>query len=398
MNETTLNALINMFALFSALSESGKEDAIRNFSHYLHIHLGISSFMEYLNLFTELLELYGVGGAPSFSLDMNRQTENICTNVRSRLQREEQIMVFLRFLELAKSGNTEKAKTLIDTIARIFEIEQTEADKFMAFIFHTSKIQPDYNDLLVIDQYDNAPENRFRHICEKKLDGEILFLRSPLIKHFIFISNTSENLTLEGNGILPGCFYALREGGIIRGQRISPVYYTDIAAAFMDSKVTRSILFSGHELEFRFRNSDNGLHRFSFAEHSGQLIAVMGGSGVGKSTLINILNGNIPPQHGTISINKYDIHLQKKEIEGLIGYVPQDDLLFEDLTVWENLHYNTRLCFNDLSKTEIDEKVTRILNELELYHIREMKVGSPLKKLISGGQGGKNPRKTETLE
>ena len=61
MNETTLNALINMFALFSAVSESGKEDAIQNFSHYLHVHLGISASEEYLDLFTELLDLYGVG-------------------------------------------------------------------------------------------------------------------------------------------------------------------------------------------------------------------------------------------------------------------------------------------------------------------------------------------------
>ena len=186
--------------------------------------------------------------------------------------------------------------------------------------------------------------------------------------------------------LLPGRFYAFREGGIIRGQRISPVYYTDIASAFIDKKVSSSLIFSGHELEFKFKNSDNGLYPFNFSEHSGQLIAVMGGSGVGKSTLLNILNGNLPLKHGTITINQYHIHLQKNEIEGLIGYVPQDDLLFEDLTVWENLHYNARLCFDDLSKTEIDEKVTRILKELELYPVREMKVGSPLKKLISGGQ------------
>ncbi|HPR33174.1 MAG TPA: ABC transporter permease, partial [Prolixibacteraceae bacterium] len=71
---------------------------------------------------------------------------------------------------------------------------------------------------------------------------------------------------------------------------------------------------------------------------------------------------------------------------GLIGYVPQDDLLFEDLTVWENLYYAARLCFDELSKAEIEEKVSRILNELELFSFRDLKVGSPLKKVISGGQ------------
>ena len=87
-------------------------------------------------------------GQPAINLNMNQQAENISTNIRSRLQKEEQIMVFLRFLELAKSGNTDKAKSLIDTIARVFEIEQAEADKFMAFIFHTSKSQLNSPDII----------------------------------------------------------------------------------------------------------------------------------------------------------------------------------------------------------------------------------------------------------
>jgi ABC transport system ATP-binding/permease protein len=139
-------------------------------------------------------------------------------------------------------------------------------------------------------------------------------------------------------------------------------------------------------LEFRFPNSTNGLYNFTFSENSGQLIAVMGGSGVGKSTLLNILNGNIMVQKGEIRINGYDIHQDKRKVEGLIGFVPQDDLLFEDLTVWENLYYNARLCFDELSPEEISQKVTVMLNELELYPFRDLKVGSPLRKTISGGQ------------
>ena len=112
----------------------------------------------------------------------------------------------------------------------------------------------------------------------------------------------------------------------------------------------------------------------------------MGGSGVGKSTLLNILNGNIPVQHGSVKINQVDIYEQKREIEGLIGYVPQDDLLFEELTVWENLCFNASLCFDLLPRSVIEAKVERVLNELELYSFKDLKVGSPIKKIISGGQ------------
>jgi ABC transport system ATP-binding/permease protein len=239
---------------------------------------------------------------------------------------------------------------------------------------------------LVIDNRSHKGKHAYKHIYEKNLSAELLFLRSPLIGHLIFVLQGKEDITLEGNPVMAGRFYAFREGSIIRGARISPIYFTDIASFFTDIEKSPSFIFSGEEIEFKFKNSNNGIHKFSFKEKSGQLIAIMGGSGVGKSTLLNMLNGNIPVQSGKIKINRTDISDQKKNFEGLIGYVPQDDLLFEDLTVKENLFFNARLCFADLSLSEIDNKVKRILQELELSSAKDLKVGSPLKKLISGGQ------------
>jgi ABC transport system ATP-binding/permease protein len=386
MNEITLNALINLFALFSAISESKKEEAIRNFSLYLHQHFGISDDNDYLKLFEELLDLYGVNGEPVIAVDMVQEAYNISTNIRGWLKKDEQIMVFLRFLELVKNGNLSKAKILFETLAEVFEISKSEVTKFFAFIFYTDKSQVNHPDFLLINSNENPGKQRYSHIYEKKIDGELLFLRCSLIGHYIFIFYGNEYLTIEGNPVIPDRFYAFKEGSIIRGPRISPVYYTDIASGFIDQYQTPSFVFSGEEIEFKFKKSNNGLHRFSFAEKSGQLIAIMGGSGVGKSTLLNILNGNIPVQHGKIKINQVEIFEQKKEIEGLIGYVPQDDLLFEDLTVWENLYYNASLCFDQLPQSAIEEKVEKVLHELELHSFKDLKVGSPLKKVISGGQ------------
>ena len=386
MNEITLNALINLFALFSAIAGSKKEDALRSFSQYLQLHLGISSSDEYLELFKELLDFYGVDGESPYTGDLDEQALGISTRIKDRLQKNEQIMVFLRFLELAKGGDTERARRLFTILAKVFDINDVELAKFIDFIFHTSDSKIDSEDFLLIDNKEKSTDSGFKHIHKKNIEGDILFMRSQLIGHFIFIFNGRDELTLEGNLILPGRFYAFREGGIIRSPRIQPIYHIDIANRFIDRKEDSQFLFSGNELEFRFINSINGLYDFSFSEHSGQLIAVMGGSGVGKSTLLNILNGNIVVQHGEIKINQFDIHKDKKEIEGLIGFVPQDDLLFEDLTVWENLFYNARLCFDELSLNDIEKKVSDMLNELELFDYKDLKVGSPLKKTISGGQ------------
>jgi hypothetical protein len=94
MNEITLNALINLFALFSAISESKKKDAIRNFSLYLHQHFGISDENDYQKLFEELLEIYGVDEGTSMPVDLVLEAFNLSTNIRGLLRKDEQVMVF----------------------------------------------------------------------------------------------------------------------------------------------------------------------------------------------------------------------------------------------------------------------------------------------------------------
>ena len=76
-------------------------------------------------------------------------------------------------------------------------------------------------------------------------------------------------------------------------------------------------------------------------------------------------------------INGIDLHREKDKLEGVIGLIPQDDLLIEELTVFENLYYNAKLCFRNKSDRE---------SNLGLYDRKDLKVGSPLKKTISGGQ------------
>ena len=66
----------------------------------------------------------------------------------------------------------------------------------------------------------------------------------------------------------------------------------------------------------------------------------MGGSGAGKSTLLNVLNSMETPSAGSVKINGKNIHSERDAIQGVIGHVSQDDLLIEELTVYENLFYN----------------------------------------------------------
>ncbi|MFW6327720.1 MAG: ATP-binding cassette domain-containing protein, partial [Bacteroidota bacterium] len=119
---------------------------------------------------------------------------------------------------------------------------------------------------------------------------------------------------------------------------------------------------------------------------SGHLIGIMGASGSGKSTLLNTLNGSNSPTNGEVLINGINIHSKSDEIEGLIGHVPQDDLLIEELTVFQNLLYNAKLCFDHYTEEEVIETVEDTLANLGLLEIKDIPVGSPLNQKISGGQ------------
>lgn len=71
---------------------------------------------------------------------------------------------------------------------------------------------------------------------------------------------------------------------------------------------------------------------------------------------------------------------------GVVGYVPQDDLLIENLSVYQNMLFNARLCFGNYSGKQVREVVDSTLKSLDLWEVRHLKVGNALDKVISGGQ------------
>ena len=167
---------------------------------------------------------------------------------------------------------------------------------------------------------------------------------------------------------------------------MQPLYFSNIIRNFLVSGEQETFRFSVNELEYVFSNGKKGLHSLSFSVESGTLAGVMGGSGAGKSTLLNILNGSNPPTSGTIQVNGADLFRKDGKHQGLVGNIPQDDLLIEELTVFQNLYYNTRLCYGDLGDIEIRKKVDDVLDSLGLNEIKDLRVGNVLNKTISGGQ------------
>lgn len=129
------------------------------------------------------------------------------------------------------------------------------------------------------------------------------------------------------------------------------------------------------------------LDHVSFKALPGDLIALMGPSGAGKTTLLLTLNGYMPPTAGQVRINGEDLYAIYDALRGSIGYVPQDDIVHPELTVWEAVRYSAKFRLPpDYSEEEIDRRVTTTLQQLGLEAVAHLQIGRPEKKILSGGQ------------
>ncbi len=214
----------------------------------------------------------------------------------------------------------------------------------------------------------------------------VVFYFQGIHTYFFKHEVVDDGLYLNGKYIFFNKIYLLEKGSAIRCPKIQTIHYSEIIGNFRHMRTYNDIKLTAHELQFNFKNSENGIKAFNFQGRSGQLIGVMGGSGVGKSTFLNILNGTLKPDSGKVLINGIDLYKNNDKLKGIIGFIPQDDFLVEELTVFENLYFNARFCFGGLPKNEILVIVDNLLKNLDLFEIHDLKVGTSLNKFISGGQ------------
>jgi ABC-type multidrug transport system ATPase subunit len=313
----------------------------------------------------------------------------ICEHINKILDKKQKVFVLMQLLEVLniKESVLDEDIDFIRTIALAFKFDDNIFQSCKSFILDTIYDVPEKKDLLVIDSKDPINYFGIKHLYKDYLKGKIIFLSVESVNVYLFRNvEADDKLYYKGRKLIPYRTYYLEKGSAIQSPLIGTIYYSDVVKEFMKSRIDFKINFSIENVEFRFKNSPNGIHSFTLYEESGILIGIMGGSGVGKSTLLNLLNGNLKPHRGRVLINGYDVHKEKEQLRGIIGYIPQDDLLIEELTVFQNLYFNSKLCFKYLSEDEIIQRIHKILVDLDLYEIRNLRVGNPLNKFISGGQ------------
>ncbi|MEB1808186.1 MAG: FHA domain-containing protein [Bacillaceae bacterium] len=146
-------------------------------------------------------------------------------------------------------------------------------------------------------------------------------------------------------------------------------------------KITKDVKDSNSGM-FKGKSTKRILDDISVSIKSGELVALIGGSGAGKSTFMDSLNGFRLPTEGSVLVNGDDFYSNYNAYKNIMGYVPQQDIVYDTLTVREMLTYAAKLRMpDDTTDHEIAERVKEVIKDVELEGREDLVI-----KQLSGGQ------------
>ena len=367
MTDILLSSFLSLFALFGKKEQVDEAWAKTMLVNYLRHQFGIRNIDSYIGFYSDLRSTYDL--MDDNLLDIQASVRSVCSALNGKIKASEKSLLLLRLMEFC-GYHEGHGENLFRTMVETLEIPEEQFRNYADFV------ESRETEYVMLHQLEDA-------------NGQLKTLMDSHSGMLLFTYTGSDTVMLNDVPVLPGAYQVWQQSSVLKGKNRKPVYYSTILRAYqkangIEDDKNHQVKFCGRDINFRFPNSNNGTHNLSFTLQSGELLAIMGGSGTGKTTLLSLLNGSMRPQEGTITINGHDI--AEPEAKSLIGFVPQDDLLIEELTVYQNLWYTAKLCFEGMSEKDIDLRVMKTLKDLGLDAIKDLKVGSAINKYISGGQ------------
>lgn len=145
---------------------------------------------------------------------------------------------------------------------------------------------------------------------------------------------------------------------------------------------TRGIRIDALNLTREVKNGKVLLHDISLSILAGEFVAIVGGSGAGKTTFMDALAGVQQATGGQVLYNGRDYYRNIESYRTTLGYVPQDDIIHKELDLRRTFRHAAKLRLpRDTTKQGIDEAVATTFEELQLTDRADVRVGA-----LSGGQ------------
>lgn len=312
----------------------------------------------------------------------------ICNQINKELTQRQKTIVLLRIMEFIQlEGHiTNRELNFFETVADSFHINPEEAGKIKYLIRFDGQEYKDEENILYCSSKYLKGFKKSKYVLDLGLDRDLIIIQVKSIRSFFFKYIGKDELFVNGQLVTSTKAHIFNIGSTVRTTASNQLYYSDVVTKLNKPKEELKISLESNNIIHSYKARHNTIHKFNFSTNGGQIIGLMGQSGSGKTTILNILNGKLKPKYGTVKINGIDLHNSDGQLNGVVGNISQDDLLIEELTVFENLYFSAKLSIKDISKQQLIRKVNRLLHSLGLYEIRKLKVGSVTKKVISGGQ------------
>lgn len=175
---------------------------------------------------------------------------------------------------------------------------------------------------------------------------------------------------------------ALSPGMHIMIGRVSFLFFSNTlfvmtARQGVDVQADNLVRYRGRGKKKKITNDHINLHI-----RRGEFVAIIGGSGSGKSTLLNELNGSEPADEGSVYVDGVDFYENYDVLRSTVGYVPQKDIVHDNLTVQQTLKKAAELRMSaDSTPEDHDRRINEVLALLSLEEFRSNRVTN-----LSGGQ------------
>ena len=249
---------------------------------------------------------------------------------------------------------------LVATIKYTCTLEQTSSDGRTITIGRAPT-----NDIVI----DHVSVSRIHAIVTKENDG-----------YYIADNNSLNGTYVNGNRITAKTRLNAGDKIIILSAKL---YFDGNSVAYQISNDGLSV--SAVNLSKVVTNSGvrkTIINDVSFNIESGSFVALVGGSGAGKSTLMDCLNGFRPATSGHVIVNGEDFYSNYNSYKSIIGYVPQQDVVYKNLTVEQMLSYSAKLRMpSDTTPQERKARIEQVIKDVSLEGRENLKISK-----LSGGQ------------
>lgn len=152
---------------------------------------------------------------------------------------------------------------------------------------------------------------------------------------------------------------------------------TKITEAIEDTTETGVLAIEVKDLCKNFKDF-HAVDHLSLTVKQGEIFGLLGPNGSGKTTTINVISGLSVPTSGEIRVLGYDVRRNARQVRQILGSVPQETALYEELSAWSNMDFHADLF--GIPRKEKKERITKLLELVQLLERKDSRVST-----FSGG-------------